>query len=253
MVDGRNDAESRRRYAVQIAGQIGRVAALRQGTERDARHAPDGAPKSAVASETGRIEAFSDGVFAIAITLLVLDVHVPLRGDLSNQSLWSALGDRWTNYLSFLMSFLIVAVVWANHRTMFIFIRRADHALVVLNTLLLLNVVTLPFCAALLGEYIDVPRERQTALIIYTGALVVGGIFYNALWRHAAHDHRLLHPDIDPQLIRRLSGRYLMGPILYTVALGLAFLNGIASLVACWVLALLYLLPSFAHDTRRAL
>jgi uncharacterized membrane protein len=203
-------------------------------------------------ASTDRIEMFSDGVFAIAITLLILDLRVPLRGELAGKSLWSALGDRWTNYLSFFLSFIIVAVVWANHRTMFSFIRRADHGLVVLNTLLLLNVVTLPFCAALLAEYIHAPHERQTALLVYTGTLVWGGVVYNALWRYAAHRHRLLDAHADPQMVRMLSRRYLVGPALYLVAFGLAFLNGVVSLAFCGFLALLYLLPGFTHYLRRA-
>jgi uncharacterized membrane protein len=221
----------------------------------DTAHTAQPAPAPTVTAPeagTGRIEAFSDGVFAIAITLLVLDVRVPLRSELDNESLWRALGDRWTNYLSFFMSFLIVAVVWANHRTMFSFIRRTDHTLVILNTLLLLNVATLPFCAALLAEYIDTPHERQVALIVYTGTLVVGGIIYNALWRHAARDHRLLIPDLDPRTVRSMSARYLLGPILYAVALGIAFVNSIASLVACAALAAAYLIPGFTHFVRRA-
>src|SRR5262249_7594264 len=161
----------RRHYATQIAAQVGRIAALR---ERAAPVAPQMPAPPGIGPEagTGRIEMFSDGVFAIAITLLVLDLRVPLRSELDNQSLWSALGDRWTNYLSFLISFFIVAVAWTNHRTMFSYIHRADHALVVLNTLLLLAVVVLPFCAALLTEYIDAPRERQAALLIYLGVVI---------------------------------------------------------------------------------
>jgi uncharacterized membrane protein len=149
------------------------------------------------------------------------------------------------------LSFIIVAVVWANHRTMFSYIQRADHTLVVLNTLLLLNVVTLPFCAALLGEYIGVSQERRTALLVYTGTLVVGGIIYNALWRYAAHRHRLLDPNIDPLLVRTLSIRYLFGPLLYSVAFVLAFLSGVMSLIFCGFLALLYLLPGFTHQLGR--
>jgi len=203
-------------------------------------------------ASTNRIETFSDGVFAIAITLPVLDVHAPLRSDVASRSLWDALGDRWSNYLSFLLSFIIVAVVWANHRTMFSYIRRADHGLVVLNTLLMLNVVTLPFCAALLGASINASQERQTALLVYTGTLVWGSLIYNALWRYAVYRHRLIDPQADPRVVRTLSARYLLGPILYLVAFGLAFVNGIASLAFCGFLAALYLLPGFTHHLRRA-
>lgn len=251
MDDSHADAETRRGYVVQIATQIGRVAVLRER----AAHAPTQtlAPSmTGPEANTGRIEMFSDGVFAIAITLLVLDLHVPLRSELDNESLWNALGDHWTTYLSFLISFLIVAVAWTNHRTMFSFIQRADHALVILNTLLLLDVVTLPFCAALLGEYIRDPTERQTALIVYIGTVIVGGIIYNILWHHAAHRHRLLAPDVDPRTVHTLSKRYFVGPILYAAALGLAFLNSIASIVVCAVLTLLYLLPGFTQYARRA-
>src|ERR1700730_16451236 len=94
---------------------------------------------------TSRIEAFSDGVFAIALTLLVLSMHIPLPNELRQGDLWSALGSQWHTYLSFLLSFTIVGVVWGNHHTMFSYIKRANHLLVILNLLLMLVVVLLPF------------------------------------------------------------------------------------------------------------
>jgi hypothetical protein len=76
-----------------------------------------------------------------------------------------------------------------------------------------MNIVALPFCAALLAEHIDAPNERQAALIIYTATVAAGGIIYNALWRHAPYRHRLLAPEVETRVVRRLSRRYLAGPV----------------------------------------
>ncbi len=112
-----------------------------------------------------RIIAFSDAVFAFAITLLILNIHVPLPQELlsTKKSLFHTLGEQWPTYLSFLLSFLIVGIVWGNHHTMFSYIKRSNHALIVLNFLLLLSIVVLPFVAALLALYIGTP-EQQTAV-----------------------------------------------------------------------------------------
>lgn len=250
----------RERYDAQLTTQEALIAELRhraEFAERQMIAAEQGETPiagNAVAdmeSRTGRIEAFSDGVFSIAITLLVLDLHVPGTDEIAARGIWMALADRWPNYLGFLLSFLLIGQVWANHRTMFGFIRRADPTLVVLNTLLLLNIAVLPFCTALLAASVTHPHERQAALLIYTGALALGGVVYNALWWHAAHERRLIVARLSPHTVRILTRNYLLGPVLYTVAFALAFVNGFISLALCVALILLYLTPGFVHRFRR--
>ncbi len=195
-----------------------------------------------------RIIAFSDGVFAFAITLLILNVHVPQLAELAatRKSLLFALVEQWPTYLSFLLSFLIVGVVWGNHHTMFSYIKRSNHYLVVLNLLLLLDIVALPFAAALLALYVGT-REQQTAVQVYSGVLFVGGIFYNLLWLYASHDHRLLNPTLHHSIVRNLNLRYSIGPFLYGLAFVCSFFwHGIVGLILCAVLAITYLLPTVA-------
>jgi len=202
---------------------------------------------------TNRIEAFSDGVFAIAITLLILDIHVPsgpIPPGKGTTWLLQQLGLQWPNYLSFFLSFLIVGVVWGNHHTMFSYIKRSNHFLIILNLLLLLSIVVIAFTAALLGHYIGTPGQ-QVAVMIYSGVLVIGGIFYNLLWWYASRNYNLIDKTLQPDVVRRVTRRYLFGPILYALAFGLSFIwNGTPGLVLCILLAIIYLLPTVADKIR---
>jgi uncharacterized membrane protein len=179
---------------------------------------------------TRRLEVFSDGVFAIIMTLLVLDVRVPRGEELAGGGLGTALLERWPSYVAFLVSFLLVSNVWLNHYTMFRLIRRADHRLIVLNTLLLLCVAVLPFTTALLAEYArGTASERGLSALVYSGALVVGGVFFNAVWWHALRAG--LTPSAAAAAELRLVGRHwLAGPVLYAVAFALAWVSVTLSL-----------------------
>lgn len=173
--------------------------------------------------ETGRTEAFSDGVFAIAITLLILEVRVPHLEE-GGQSLLAALGELWPSYLAYLISFLTIAVMWVNHHHLFRHIKRIDNRLLFLNSLLLMTITFVNFSTALLAEYIGKP-EQQTATLVYTGTMVVNAILFNVLWRHASINHRLLGKDADMAQVKAITDQYWYGPVLYTVAFVLAFVS----------------------------
>ena len=133
-----------------------------------------------------RIEAFSDGVFAIIITLLVLDLRVPREEALRERSLAAALLHQWPVYVAFVVSFLQVGVVWANHHAMFHYIRRTDHRLLVYNLMLLLCTAVLPFTSAVLSEYARAgDAELRVAALLYSGALGAAGVWFSAVWQHA--------------------------------------------------------------------
>ncbi len=134
--------------------------------------------------ETGRVEAFSDGVFAIAITLLILDVHVP-RDLPETTTLGEALLKQWPSYLGFLTSFALIGIMWINHHKLFTLIKRSNHLLLVFNALLLLGATVVPFTTSLLAEYIG-HSEQTVAAMIYMGNFFVIAIFFNLLWRYAA-------------------------------------------------------------------
>ena len=161
--------------------------------------------------------------------------------------LLAELASSWSNYLSYMLSFVIVGVVWSNHHTMFTYITRSKHTLRMLNLLLMMNIAALPFTAALLARYMAHPPEQQVAVLVYSGMLVVGGAIYNALWRYAVADHRLVNPHVDQSVLAQLSRRYLLGPILYGAAFGMALISPPASIGLCIFLAALYLMPGFTH------
>jgi uncharacterized membrane protein len=192
--------------------------------------------------DTTRLETFSDGVFAIAITLLVLEIRVPHVEE--SESLLVALLGLWPSYLGYAVSFLQIGVIWANHHNRFRLLERSDHVLLFLNILFLMCVAFIPFPTALLAEYVQGSEgERQTAIAVYSGTLAVTGIFFTLLWLYAAKDYRLVNRDLVPRLLRAMTRRYLIGATLYIVAFAIAFVSALASLVLIVGLALLFVLP----------
>jgi uncharacterized membrane protein len=200
-------------------------------------------PRSEEEPSPARIEAFSDGVFAIIITLLVLDLRVPREAALESHSLRGALLKQWPLYVAYVLSFLQVGVVWSNHHTMFHYIRRSDHVLLILNLLLLLCVAVLPFTTAMLAEYARAGHaERQLAAMVYSAALCGAGLFFSAMWRHALRA-RLVSPRADPHRLQALRFHWMLVPLLYGLAFVLAWFDSRLSIGIYIVLLLYYALP----------
>ena len=204
-----------------------------------------GGGSAARESDTGRIEAFSDGVFAIAITLLIIEIGVPhLEGEPPGTTLPEALLRLWPSFLAYVISFLQIGVIWANHHNRFRFIERSDHVLLFLNILFLMCVAFIPFPTALLAEYLDgTAAERETAGVIYAGTLAVTAVFFTLLWLYVAVNRRLVNRNLDPYLLRTMTRRYLLGMVAYLLVFLLAFVNVAASLALIVALALLFVLP----------
>ena len=195
-------------------------------------------------NDTGRIEAFSDGVFAIAITLLIIEIGVPhLEDEPPGTTLPQALVGLWPSYLGYVISFLQIGVIWANHHNRFRFIERSNHGLLFLNILFLMCVAFIPFPTALLAEYLErTASERETAGVIYAGTLAVTAVFFTLLWLYAAAN-RLVDRNLDPSLVRAMTRRYLLGTVAYLLVFVLAYVNVAASLILIVILALLFVLP----------
>src|SRR5437899_10845302 len=160
-----------------------------------------------------RVEAFSDGVFAIAVTLLILDVRVP-RGLPETTRLIDALLANWPSYFAFLTSFATIGIMWVNHHRLFRIIARADHGLLIWNGLLLLGITFVPFPTALIAEYLHRPDQRTAAMVL-GGTYVFLALTFNGLWWHAARGRRLLGDAVDEAGVRAISRSYAIGPAAY--------------------------------------
>lgn len=189
------------------------------------------------ATGTERIMAFSDGVFAIAITLLVLNISLPSHV----HDLPRALSDLFPEYLSYAMSFLVIGIIWAQHHAIFGLIRRTDHVFLLINIVFLMWLAFLPFPAHVLGENLGRENEK-TAMILYAGTFLVGTIPFSLLWNYAARGGRLLRPDADRRLVAVTTRSYNIGPVFYLVDLALAFVNVTASFVLFFAIAVFYAL-----------
>ena len=186
---------------------------------------------------TNRLEAFSDGVFAVAITLLVLNLQIPQLATVSE--LVSRLSALWPKLLSYALSFVIVGIYWVAHHNTFHYIQRSDRNLLWLNILLLMCIVFLPFPTALLGQY----PEQRISVIIYAGTLVLTGLVLQALWWYATSRYRLVDRNIDPRLVQRATRRNLTAPLIYLLAIGISWFSVPASLVLFLLVPLYYILP----------
>jgi uncharacterized membrane protein len=202
-------------------------------------------------TDTVRTEAFSDGVFAIAITLLVLEIRIPVAGATRHgRDLLAALGHLWPSFLGYVLSFLTIGIMWANHHSIFRHVRRADRCFVMLNIVLLMCISFLPFPTAILAQYLPEQEGRRAAVALYSATLEVIALAYNALWWYAVGRERLLDPGADRRAVRTISRRYALGPLAYGLSFGLAFVNVWASLAVNGLLAGFYLLPEHRRGER---
>ena len=185
-------------------------------------------------ADTERLVFFSDAVFAIAMTLLIIDIHVPEVE--TPQELWNGLLQLWPNLLGFIISFFVISVYWRNHHRMFHFIKRYDRTLISLNFGLLFLVVLLPFTTALISLHGD----WQLPVVIYDSSLAIAGLIMAAIWVYATSGERLVDAGLDRRYVRQLTFRSLYMSFAFLVIIALTFV--IPSAYA--QLALLVLVPA---------
>ena len=178
---------------------------------------------------------FSDAVFAIAITLLALDLKVPqVSESLAAAELPSALLELWPKFFSFLLSFWLIAFYWLAHHRIFHHVRAYDHGILLINLLFLMWVVLMPFSASLAGEY----EHQQLPVIIYALHNVVAGSTLACLWRHAYKEDRLVETNIDPRIARYNKLRALFIPTVFLLSIGISFISVPVARLS-WLLAFL--------------
>jgi uncharacterized membrane protein len=189
---------------------------------------------------TGRLEAFSDGVFAIAATLLILEIGV----DTSRGNLGKQLADIWPAYLAYVTTFLVIGIIWINHHHCVSLMRRVDRPFLFINLLLLLTVSFMPFPTKLVAQYLQKPDERE-AVIAYTATLTVMAIIYNIWWRYARTNRRLIADRTTDAALEGVDRAFNPGVPLYGITLAVAFVSPIASVLITLAIAVFYL-PSAA-------
>jgi uncharacterized membrane protein len=196
--------------------------------------------------ETQRMEAFSDAVFAVAITLLVLDLKVPhLGANSSSQALLRALLALGPSYLAFVTSFATILIVWVHHHGIFTLVHRTNVRFLFANGLLLLLVTIVPFPTALVSEYLKTPAA-SVAVAVYSSTFLLMDVAFNILWHVASHNRSLLKAGVPDAALRKITRYYLIGFPLYIAAAFLAFVNAYISLGICSALWIFWTLKG-AH------
>ena len=190
---------------------------------------------------TERILAFSDGVFAVVITLLVLEIKVPdIPADQVAGELPRALANLLPSVLSHIVSFALFGIYWVGHHTLFTFIKRYDRNLLWLNILFLLFMASMPFPTALLIRY----NDQWISMVVYCSILILTGLSAVAMWSYASRDHRLLDENLKPDVIALTYRRILVAPAIYLIALAVSVASLTAAKLLLVVAVLLYIVPN---------
>ena len=203
--------------------------------------------------DTGRLESFSDGIFAVAMTLLVVELKVPTLSSPDSGALWTELGRQWPGYLSFVTSFFTVLIMWINHHGIFRLIRKTDAVLLFTNGFLLFLVTAVPFPTALISRYLQT-QSAKPACTVYSGLFVIISVTYGLLLIAAARGNRLLIPGAMPEIRRRMRDCFFIGFPLYLAAFAAAPFSPWLSLAICiglwifWAVGTLEQCSSFARD-----
>jgi uncharacterized membrane protein len=185
------------------------------------------------------MEAFSDGVFAIAITLLILEIAVPAG---AGDDLLSALGDQWPSYLAYFVSFATIGAVWFAHTVITEYLDHADSVLIRLNLLLLVVVSFLPFPTKLLAEYVQEADAERVAATVYGINLLLAVLMVSVTWRYAVRGH-LVKPDLADEDVKTLTKRLTPTLGLYVAMILLGLFLPLAAVVGYLALALFILIP----------
>jgi uncharacterized membrane protein len=196
----------------------------------------------------GRVEAFSDGVFAVAATLLIFNIQIDRTAP---GGLLAALLAAWPKYAAYVASFLTIGVMWTNHHGLFGRIARLDRILVFLNLLLLMAIVFIAFSTAELGANILLPGDANTAASLYAINASLIAILFGAIWLYALAQPDLLSPDVDREAARRAWPRFSVGTVVYLACIPLGLFSPIAVVIVCAALAVYYAferLPDITHQ-----
>jgi uncharacterized membrane protein len=194
--------------------------------------------------DTGRLETFADGVFAIAATLLILNVDVaPTQScaPLSCQILHA-----WPSYVAYAASFLTIGIIWVNHHTVMGQIARADRTFLMLTVAFLMVIAFIPFPTRLVAQYISEVDNgnARAATVTYGITLTLTAVMFNAIWFYAARRGRLLREDADPRTVRGISRTFVLGPWLYLAITIVAAINPEAGAILFLLFALFWVIES---------
>ncbi len=191
-----------------------------------------------------RLEMFSDGVFAIAITLLVLEIKVPKHEQLEHYGgLYNYLMHIWPQYLAYAVSFLALGVYWSNHHWMFSFIKHTNHVFNMLNLVFLMTVCFMPFTTAILGDFIAEPEYHNAAVTTYCFGYFIPVPAVLIVFLYASNNHRLVDKKLAKSFINECRLKIITGMVLLGIALGLSFYYPNISLCIIGISFLMYLLP----------
>jgi uncharacterized membrane protein len=190
-----------------------------------------------------RVEAFTDGVFAFAITLLVVTIAQPE----DYRHLAHDLARRWPSLAAYVVSFAVIGIMWLNHHSVFGHFNRVDRGLYYLNLFLLMTVAFLPFPTGVLGQALARGQGERTAAVVYAVTMTVNGLAWSALWLYASHNRRLLRADFPEQQRRISTLLFTTGAVVYAVSIGVAFLNAYAFLALQAALAVYYALDPLSR------
>jgi uncharacterized membrane protein len=196
-----------------------------------------------------RLEAFSDGIFAIAITLLVLTIAPP--DDFEH--LTHQLANRWPSLAAYVVSFAVIGIMWLNHHSIFAHFERVDRGLVYLNLLLLMTIAFLPYPTGVLGQALAKGRGTEPAAVLYGLTMALNAYAWSATWLYASRGRRLLATSFPEGQRRASTVLFTIGAVAYTVALGVAFVNAAAFLAIQAALALYYALDPLSRRAGRAM
>ena len=192
---------------------------------------------------TQRIEAFSDGVFAIAITLLILEIRLP-HTDATHGSVATALVSLWPSYFAYIFSFVMIGIYWVNHHYIFRIYQKTDHVFNLLNVFFLMCISFLPFPTAVLGEHLLDVKEQKTVIIFYVFGLMLPAASWFLKWLYASSHYRLIDSRLSPHFVNYLTKQYGFSVIFYLFALVVSVFQPVVGIAIAVGLTFLYLLPS---------
>jgi uncharacterized membrane protein len=207
---------------------------------------PAGHTEAPADPSPARVEAFSDGVFAFGVTLLILGIRIPHPTDFdASAGLLTMLGQQWRSYLVYALSFLFVGNNWINHRTMFSKFARTDHALVWLNLVYLMVAgAFIPLPTAVLGEWLGSPRNEVVAAVFYGATATFGALLFNVLWWYGAYAARLTSPEMSERERHAHTMAWAPAPFVVAACTAVAFVNPSLAVAGYLAIVGIYLLPT---------